>query len=405
MSDSAKKPVPGPQSPRGTDLEIKDAQLIFSAVWDDLLERHGRENLRFPREFIWLGGAPGAGKGTNTPFIAEMRGITTEPVVVSSLLTTPAAIEIKNRGQMVGDREVIGLLFEELLQPQYHEGVIIDGFPRTMVQVECLKMFYHAMLELHDEYRSTPLSRFFRKPMFRIALLFVSEEVSVERQLMRGREKQEHNRQVRATGLGKLLEERVTDFDPELCRNRYKVFKETTFDALQSLRKLFHFHFIDAEGNLREVQQNIIREFTYQSSLELSHEVFDLIRHIPEASQLARHARQELVERLERYQEEHKPLFERVVKFVEEKMIPIIRTHAISGHSRINSEDDLFDDPIALRIMIDVFSERGFHASVDIHRMDVPVRVNPDTWEIICRTKRVYRIEIRYQPSEIRRGH
>ena len=55
--------------------------------------------------------------------------------------------------------------------------------------------------------------------------------------------------------------------------------------------------------------------------------------------------------------------------------------------------------------MIDVFSERGFHASVDIHRMDVPERIDPETWQIVCRTKRVYRIEIRYQPSDIRRGH
>ena len=105
------------------------------------------------------------------------------------------------------------------------------------------------------------------------------------------------------------------------------------------------------------------------------------------------------------YEEEHKPLFQRVVKLVESKIIPIVRTHAMSGHARFNSEDELFDDPIALRIMIDVLSERGFHASVDIHRMDVPERIKPDTWEIICRTKKVYRIEIRYQTSDIRRGH
>src|SRR5688500_2476090 len=220
------------------DLEIKNAQLIFSAVWADLLEKHGRDNLRFPREFIWLGGAPGGGKGTNTPFIADTRGITAPPIVVSSLLTSPQAVAIKNVGKMVGDREVIGLLFDELLSPHCHEGVIIDGFPRTAVQVECLKLFYQAMIELHDEYRATPLARFFRKPMFRIALLFVSEEVSVQRQLKRGLEKQEHNRQVRESGIGKLMEERVTDVDPELCRNRYRTFKETTFDALQSLQKL-----------------------------------------------------------------------------------------------------------------------------------------------------------------------
>ncbi len=397
--------MPNRKPDPGTDLEVKDAQLIFQAVWDDLQEKHGRDNLRFPREFIWLGGAPGAGKGTNTPFIAKTRDITAPPIVVSNLLTTPQDLAIKNAGKMVGDRGVIGLLFEELLSPQYYEGVIIDGFPRTKVQVECLKLFYHAMLELHGDYRTTPLARFFRKPMFRIALLFVSEQVSVQRQLKRGLEKQEHNRQVRATGIGKLAEERLTDTDPELCRNRYKVFKETTFDALQSLRQIFHFHFIDAEGDLQEVQQNILKEFTYQSSLELSPEVYELIRNIPVASQLAMHARQELVERLELYAEQHKSLFQRVVKIVEGKMMDIIRTHAISGHARINSEDEVFDDPLALRIMIDVFSERGFHATVDIHRMDVPVRFDKETGEIFCRTKKVIRIEIRYQPSEIRRGH
>jgi len=388
-----------------SDLEIKDAHLIFSAVWDDLQERHGRDRLQFPREFIWLGGAPGAGKGTNTAFIAQTRDITAPPIVISSLLTTPQAVAIKNAGKMVGDREVISLLFDELLSPMYHDGVIIDGFPRTKVQVECLKMFYHAMLELHSEYRATPLARYFRKPMFRIALLFVSEEVSVQRQLKRGREIQDHNRQVLATGTGRLMEDRVTDLDPDLCRNRYKTFKDTTFDALQSLRKIFHYHFIDAEGPLPEVQQNIVREFTYQSSLELSQEVYELIRNIPVASQLTVHARQELIERLELYEAENKSLFERVVKLIEDKMMPIIRAHAISGHAKINSEDDLLDDPVVLRMMIDVFSERGFHATVDIHRMEVPERINPDTWEIICRTKKVFRIEIRYQPSDIQRGH
>lgn len=403
MDDNAA--IPPKLAPSNADLEIKDATLIFSAVWEDLQERYGRDNLRFPREFIWLGGAPGAGKGTNTPFIAKTRDLTAPPIVISSLLTSPQAVAIKNAGKMVGDREVIGLLFQELLLPQYHDGVIIDGFPRTKVQVECLKMFYHAMLELHSEYLPTPYSRFFRKPMFRIALLFVGEEVSVQRQLKRGLEIQEQNREVRETGVGTLQEERVTDVDPSLCRNRYRTFKETTFDALQSLRKIFHFHFIDAEGTLEDVQQNILGEFSYQSSLELSHDVFELIRKIPIASQLALHARQELIERLENYEEQHKDLFESVVALIEEKMIPIVRTHSMTGRARINSEDDLLEDPLALRMMIDVLSERGFHAMVDIHRMDVPERINPETWEIISRTKKVYRIEIRFQPSDIRRGH
>jgi adenylate kinase len=243
--------------------------------------------------------------------------------------------------------------------------------------------------------------------MFRIALLFVSEEVSVQRQLMRGREIREHNRQVRQSGVGELLEERITDLDPELCRRRYEMFKKTTFEALRSLQQIFHFHFIDAEGELPEVQANILKEFSYQSSLELSGEVFDLIRHIPLATQIARHARQELVERLDSYVEEHRPLFERVIKFVEEKIVPIVSRHAISGHARINSENPLFEEAqgLTLKMLLDVLSERGFHATIDVHRMDVPERVDLATGQICCRSKKIFRIEIRFPPSDIRRGH
>jgi adenylate kinase len=387
------------------DLEIKDATLIFSAVWAELLQRHGREHLSFPREVIWLGGAPGAGKGTNTAFIARTRDITAPPIVISNLLTSPQAIAIKSAGLLVGDREVIGLLFQELLSPRYQDGVIVDGFPRTKVQVECLKLFYQALLDLHAEYGATPLGRYFRKPMFRIALLFVTEEVSVQRQLKRGLQTREHNRQVRESGVGELLEERATDCDPDLCRKRYWTFKETTFDALQSLRKIFHFHFIDAAGELPEVQENILREFAYQSSLELSPGVFDLIQNIPIASELALHARQDLVSRLERYGEEHKELFQKVLQLIEANMVPIVRAHAMTGHAQINSEEEVLNDPLALQMLIDVFAERGFHATVDIHRVEVPEQVNPDTWQILCRTKKVYRIDVRYPPSDIRRGH
>ena len=56
-------------------------------------------------------------------------------------------------------------------------------------------------------------------------------------------------------------------------------------------------------------------------------------------------------------------------------------------------------------MLIDVFSERGYHALVDIHRIEVPERVEPATGLIKCRIKKVYRIQIRFQGSEIRRGY
>ena len=64
----------------------------------------------------------------------------------------------------------------------------------------------------------------------------------------------------------------------------------------------------------------------------------------------------------------------------------------------------LLDDPRALAMLIDIFSERGFHAVVDIHRIDVPQKVDLATGLIKCFTKKVYRIQIRFQGSEIRCG-
>src|SRR5436190_20097218 len=102
-------PTPAPVSPvipvpvpaKLTDLEIKDAQLIFSSVWQDLEADFGRENLRFPKEIILLGGAPGAGKGTNTKFITKTRGLTCPPIVISALLDSPEANRLQDAGSMV----------------------------------------------------------------------------------------------------------------------------------------------------------------------------------------------------------------------------------------------------------------------------------------------------------------
>ena len=73
------------------DLEIKDGRLIFESLWQELEADYGRERLRFPKEIILLGGAPGAGKGTNTAFIAKTRSFTCAPIVMSALLDSPEA--------------------------------------------------------------------------------------------------------------------------------------------------------------------------------------------------------------------------------------------------------------------------------------------------------------------------
>jgi adenylate kinase len=388
---------------RLTDLEIKDAQIIFGAVWRDLEADVGREKLRFPKEIILLGGAPGAGKGTNTDFIAKTRGLTCGPIVISALLDTPQARRLKDAGSMVGDREVIGLLFRQLLQPEYRDGAILDGFPRTKVQVECLKLLVDRMHELRREYYNT-LGIHFRLPTIHIMVLFVDERTSVDRQLRRGTAVRAHNEEVRRTGIGDLQEERPTDFDEALAQRRYRVFKEQTWDALQELKEIFHYHFINAQGPIHEVEQNIVRELEYQSTLELDPSTVDRLRGVLVANEIIVHARQELVRRLDAYEFEHPDLMQQVVGFIEKKIMPIVLRHAISGTAHVNTEDATLDDPRALAMLIDIFSERGYHAVVDLHRIEVPERMDLQTGLISCRTKKVYRIQIRFPGSEIRRG-
>jgi adenylate kinase len=404
-TSSALPPLPATPAPgKLNDLEIKDAQLIFGSVWQGMVADVGRENLRFPKEIILLGGAPGAGKGTNTEFIRKARGLTCQPIVLSSLLDSPEAKALKNAGNMVGDREVVGLLLRQLLRVEYRDGVILDGFPRTKVQVECLKLLVDRMHALRREFYHTPLSIHFRQPTIHIMVLFVDEKESVVRQLKRGRETQAHNEEVARTGLGDLLEDRPTDHDETLARRRYRVFKEQTWEALQSLKEIFHYHFINAHGTFAEVERNILHELDYQSTLELDPRTVDRLRGVPVASEIIVHARQELVKRLDAYELEHSELFARVVGFIEKKVIPIVLRHAISGVAQINAEDSVFDEPLALAMLIDVFSERGYHAVVDLHKIEVPEKVDLATGQIKCRLKKVFRIQIRFQGSEIRRG-
>ena len=201
-----------------------------------------------------------------------------------------------------------------------------------------------------------------------------------------------------------MPEDRPTDHDESLARRRYRVFKEQTWEALQSLKEIYHYHFINAQGSLAEVEANILHELEYQSTLELDARTVDRLRGVPVASQIIIHARQELVKRLDSYELEHGVLFARVVSFIEEKILPIVLRHAISGTAHINAEDELLHEPLALAMLIDVFSERGYHAGVDLHRIEIPDRLDLATGQLSCRTKKVFRIEIRFAGSEIRRG-
>jgi len=397
--NSAQSPMPTPVH----DLEVKDPQIIFERVWSKLEEDLGKENLIFPKEIFWLNGSPGAGKGTNTGFIMKMRDLTAPPITVSQLLKSPEAKKRMDAGVLVGDREVTELVLRRLLDPEFQHGAIVDGFPRTKVQVECVKQLYAKLDQLHQEHLGQGRSAF-PKCRFHIVVLFIDEGESVRRQLSRGRQAIHHNEKVRESGVGNIIEVRKTDLSEDAARGRYRTFKEITYHALRELQEVFHYHYIDAQGPIPEVQERIIEELHYQSSLELDESTYRRMGGLPIASTLGRHARQELVDRLDSYEENHTKIFSQVVYDIERYFMPIVKRHAISGMALINTENPLYHDDLAVEMLIDVFSERGFHAVVDTRKEAVPERVNLRTGEISLREKIIYRVRVNFGGADIRKG-
>ncbi|KAI9489136.1 hypothetical protein BDB00DRAFT_844847 [Zychaea mexicana] len=392
---------PADESQETRASEIKDAKLIFNQAWKNIEDHYGRENIHLPREFIFLMGAPGSGKGTHTPSILRARGITNPPISVSQLLQTPECKELINQGQMISDRYVIELILHAMLDCDPSVGVLVDGFPRTDIQVEALKMLHEKMAELRREFYNTDRRDQFPRPVFRICVLYVDEDISVQRQLARGKMIRDHNLEVKKTGQGVVWEERVTDNDEMVIRNRYSIFK-AHYGSLLKLSKMFPFHLINATGRIKEVMEIILHEFEYQSSLELESDTYDAISHIPLATAIGVHARQELISRLEHYQEIEPVRLQSAIQFIDDHIIPQVNRHSISGHAMIRTEDSLLSDGHFVDIVMDVLSERGYHVSFDSRTHHEPVRVDLTTGKIELETHHTYMLSIHFPKHYIR---
>jgi len=188
--------------------------------------------------------------------IMSERTISEGPIEVSSLLSSPEFKAIKDSGQLVSDRHVVEAVLEELLKPKYRAGTIVDGFPRTRVQAGIIKRLHQRMMDLRIEFRDHPtLKNAFRRPIFRITVLYVEEEESVRRQMVRATRLAQSNRMAEDTGIGPILKARATDSSEELARERYRLFKTEVYDAVQSLTsERFQFHLVNAMGEPADVR-------------------------------------------------------------------------------------------------------------------------------------------------------
>ncbi|MBO4385177.1 MAG: adenylate kinase [Clostridia bacterium] len=93
-------------------------------------------------------GPPGAGKGTQAERIAERYSIahisTGDMLRAEIKAETPLGVEAKSlidRGELVPDEIIIGMVKNRIGMPDCENGFLLDGFPRTIAQAESLMGF------------------------------------------------------------------------------------------------------------------------------------------------------------------------------------------------------------------------------------------------------------------------
>ncbi|WP_298297677.1 adenylate kinase [Hydrotalea sp.] len=126
---------------------------------------------------IILFGPPGSGKGTQSEKLTakyHLKHLSTGDLLRSEIAAqTPLGLEAKNlmdKGQLVPDEVVVGMISSSLEQHPDAKGFLFDGFPRTKAQCEALD----ALLKLKHTQINAVLA------------LEVSEEELVKRLLNRG---------------------------------------------------------------------------------------------------------------------------------------------------------------------------------------------------------------------------
>ncbi|ETO10359.1 adenylate kinase, partial [Reticulomyxa filosa] len=218
------------------------------------------------------------------------------------------------------------------------------------------------------------------------------------------KKKKKKKKQVKATGVGSEVEIRPTDLDATKARFRYAEFHSQMYHSLQLIQKKFPFHFINAEGAMEEVKKSIEMELAYQSKAELADTTFDNVRRIPLAGEIKKDARLQLVQRLDTYEKNHKSLFDQVIATIIREKRKRKALFKKIGQAIIRTENPIFfrEEGLALRMVLDLLSERGYRVVLDYLKDKHPEKVDPSTGVISFSIRKVLVFHVSFPPPKIR---
>jgi adenylate kinase len=175
-------------------------------------------------------GPPGAGKGTQAKLIAEHYGIpaisTGDIFRAMKTADTPLARqvrEIMESGGYVSDEITNAIVADRLAQPDCNRGFLLDGYPRTLQQVQTL-----------DDYLAES-----ERPLNAVISLLADVEEVVARLLRRA-----------------VIDGRSDD-NEETIRVRLQVYAEQTEPLLEVYRARGSLVEVDGHGDVQEVSERI----------------------------------------------------------------------------------------------------------------------------------------------------
>lgn len=192
-----------------------------------------------------LFGPPGSGKGTQSERLVEKYGVvhlsTGNLLRAEIAQKTPLGLEAKSfidKGQLVPDEVVIGMVDSYFDLHKDARGFLFDGFPRTVAQAKALDR----LLEL----KKTAISS--------VLALEVNEEELVKRLLNRGK----------TSG-------RSDDTDESVIRKRFSVYTEETSPVAEHYRKARKFHPIPGVGTVDAIFDRLCETIEKQLKKESGH--------------------------------------------------------------------------------------------------------------------------------------